>query len=179
MGRLGGGGGGVDESGLELRETESFPVQAHKQLDKNRRSRRWRRRTDVEQDEGRQVDGQTEGRDGGRTGEASRQQRRTGWQKINHLKPREQSDGGDGRGNVQELQTSRGGGRKYFREEKKKWGQMEKISRLKKKYESGKKKRNQPMSIFNNPRCVSDRVWVVRVCVWSPCSNLTFKHCLH
>lgn len=32
--------GGVDESGLELRETESFPVQAHKQLDKNRKRRR-------------------------------------------------------------------------------------------------------------------------------------------
>lgn len=29
--------GGVDESGLELRETESFPLQAHKQLDKNRK----------------------------------------------------------------------------------------------------------------------------------------------
>ncbi|KAF3854372.1 hypothetical protein F7725_022427 [Dissostichus mawsoni] len=47
---------GVDESGLELRDTESLPEQAHKQLDKNSKSRQ--RKTDRLRDEERQVDRQ-------------------------------------------------------------------------------------------------------------------------
>lgn len=34
---------GVDESGLELGDTESLPLQAHKQLDKNRKSRQMKK----------------------------------------------------------------------------------------------------------------------------------------
>ncbi len=50
----------VDESGLELRDTESLPVQAHKQLDKNRKSRQMKTE-DRQQDEERQLDRQRGG----------------------------------------------------------------------------------------------------------------------
>lgn len=55
---------GVDESGREeLRDTESLPVQAHKQLDRKRKSR-WMIKTEEQTGGGGGGGGQTEKRDG-------------------------------------------------------------------------------------------------------------------
>lgn len=79
--------GGLDESGLQLWDTESLQRELtnnwikieRKKKDEDRQTARWR-----------EAGGQTEpGRPNRRT---NRQVRQTGWQKINRLKPREQSD---------------------------------------------------------------------------------------
>lgn len=135
----------------------------------DRRRARWR-----------EAGGQTEGRDG-HDRETSQQQRRTGWQKINRLKPREQSDGGDGRGkkykNCKHWEKYAESVSEWRVGNEDKW---KKISRLKKKYESGSAKINKPIwtqrqtltavmqqcksnrinwCVFLNRECVSDRVW--------------------
>ena len=71
-------------------------MQAHKQLDKNRKKQadEDRRQTDSEMKGGRWTDRKA----GRHNTQTHRKERQTGWQKINRLEPREQSNRRNGEG---------------------------------------------------------------------------------